>query len=439
MAITRYAGDRFFGLEAEKNGLLSQVVDGAHYTASDSRLSYVKVNGSWVAVTYIETGSAEAFFTGDLTVSIASGKTFGKYVNGDIIPASGKTPSEVIKMALLEDISASATLTSPTTIGFNQTGISNILNFSYQINTLNAYPTSGILEFRRGGIGSWSGIYSSTGNPGSYTHSLTDTSYNTSGFNYRYTIYDSVGTSGTASLTITPSSYSQPTASLSVAGINLISPESNLKREKGHINSTLGGTITRNSSNVNLTSYQWQYQLDGAGSWINLGSPVSIGPGTTAITSTGHSDPSLTAALSLSYRVKIIDTYQTYISSQVYSSSSTVNFVDLIFYGPTGSAPINSAGVRSLPSRMFTDDSNPFNLNTYTTERIFSVAMPLASSISQVLDLDAYNADITANYILSNFSVNDYTGNASPYNIYNMTNAIPYSSNHRHQITRTSA
>jgi hypothetical protein len=48
MAITRYAGDRFYGLDAEKNTLLSQVLDGAIYKASDTLFEYLKIGGYWV-------------------------------------------------------------------------------------------------------------------------------------------------------------------------------------------------------------------------------------------------------------------------------------------------------------------------------------------------------------------------------------------------------
>ena len=91
---------------------------------------------------------------------------------------------------------------------------------------------------------------------------------------------------------------------------------------------------------------------------------------------------------------------------------------------------------------MFTFSSNPFNLQTGTVERIFTAALPASLTITQVLDLDALNANITANYILSNFNVNNAAGTATSYNVYTMTNAIPYSAggtpagNHRHQITR---
>ena len=47
MAITRYAGDRFYGLDAEKDVLLSQVLDGAIYKASDTLKEYLKVSGYW--------------------------------------------------------------------------------------------------------------------------------------------------------------------------------------------------------------------------------------------------------------------------------------------------------------------------------------------------------------------------------------------------------
>jgi len=48
MAITRYAGDRFVGLESEKNSLLIQALDGAQFTALDTRISYTKINGAWL-------------------------------------------------------------------------------------------------------------------------------------------------------------------------------------------------------------------------------------------------------------------------------------------------------------------------------------------------------------------------------------------------------
>ena len=94
--------------------------------------------------------------------------------------------------------------------------------------------------------------------------------------------------------------------------------------------------------------------------------------------------------------------------------------------------------VRSLGSRIFTDGNNPHNLLTGQIQKIFTSAMPSTLTITEVLDLDALNANITTNYVSSTFNVNDFAGNAVSYKVYTMTNAIPYSDkSHRHQTTRS--
>jgi len=47
--------------------------------------------------------------------SIATGKTFGKYGNGDVIPASGKTAAQVIQMAVFEALEPTLSLGSTST------------------------------------------------------------------------------------------------------------------------------------------------------------------------------------------------------------------------------------------------------------------------------------------------------------------------------------
>ena len=106
-----------------------------------------------------------------------------------------------------------------------------------------------------------------------------------------------------------------------------------------------------------------------------------------------------------------------------------------IFYGASSSAPVNSANVRALPSSRFTNAGNVWILNTGSSLLNFTVAMPATNSLVSVIDLDALNANITANYILSTFNVNDAGGSAVSYKVYTMTIAVPYSSSHQHQIT----
>ena len=377
---------------------------------------------------------AQFTYSSDLVVSLSNGKTFGRFVNGDVIPATGKTPAEVIQMAIAEALAPTVSLTSSTTVAFNQTAISNVLNFSYTINSYGASVSTAVLEWRRNNTGTWTTLTNVT-SATTYTHTITDTNYNTQPFNYRYTVVDTSNGTANATKDITPASYVAPSVSLAVAGTSIATPESNAIREHGNVSSNISGSVSRNSANVALTSYQLQYQSNG-GSWIDIGTAVSIGPGTTSITPITHNESSLKTSSTIGYRVKVIDAYQTYLSSQVYSSTSTVTFYYALFYGPSATAPTDSAAVRALPNKQFTTYSNPFNLNTGVTYTNFTVAMPATLSLSSVIDLDSLNVDITSSYVLSTFNVDDGGSTATSYNVYTLSTGAPYSPSHRHQITR---
>lgn len=243
----------------------------------------------------------EYIFTGDLAVSLTNNKTFGRYTNGQIIPASGKTTSQVLQLALVEPIPPTVSLTSATTIAFNQISISNILNASHIINSLNASIFTGYLEWRRGGVGSYSQLTDTLSSSFSFTHSLTDTNFNTSGFNYRYVVKDSISGQNTGTLTITPTSYVAP----SLSSISIGSSTADL----GNISTTLAATINRNSTNVSLTGYQLQFH-SGDTNWTNIDSPISIS-GPSHSFSTGHNNGALINVTSIAYRVQVGDTYQT--------------------------------------------------------------------------------------------------------------------------------
>ena len=420
----QFIGTSSWALYAVNGGTLLQT--GSRYP----------ITSSWAlrAITASYVDSAQFVFTDDLTVSLSSGKTFGKYTNGQTIPAAGKTPAQVIELAIVEPLSPTVTLTSPTTIAFNQTAISNELSGAYTINSLGGSVSTVSLEWRRGGAGAWTVLSTSTTTPLTFTHNTTNDAFDTSAFNYRYVVTDSKGAENTATVNITPGGYSAPSISLSVVGNSLTSPETNTKREKGNVSTTLSGTITRNTSNVALSSYTVQYSVNGGG-WSSVPGldGISISGASANIPATVHNPTGDNTASSIAYRVQVVDAYQT-----TTSSTTTISFLYLIFYGPVASAPTDSAGVRALGTRIFTDGSNPYNLITGTTERIFTSAMPATSTITQILDLDALNSNITNFYILSTFNVNDFAGNAVSYNVYTDTMAVPYTDmSHRHQTTRS--
>jgi len=373
-------------------------------------------------------------FTQDLTVSLSNGKTFGRYSTGQVIPAAGKTPAEVIQLAIAESISPTASLASTSTITFNQTAVSNLLNFSYTINTLGASVSSASLGWRRNNTGSWTTLTTITNTPSSYTHNYSDTNFNTQPFNYRYIVTDTAGATVTVTKDITPGSYASPGMTLTLTASSISSPESNSIREKGNVASNISGNITRNSTNVPLSSYVIQYQAD-SGSWTDIGTPTSISGSSYSISSFSHNPTANTGASTIAYRIKVVDAYQTTTSSTL----QTVTFKNIIFYGSSLDTPTNSSGVRALTGKLFSDGSNPFTLTTGNTYTKFTVAMPNTLSITNVIDLDAFNLNITSDYVNNPFSVNDIAGNAVSYKVYTKSQAVPYTDvvgGHRHQVTR---
>jgi hypothetical protein len=414
---------------------------GSYLVAYDSATGYLSQKNdqgiiSKIGVAPTASGVLETF-PADILVSLSPGKSFGKYVNGDTIQAVGKTAVEVIIQSLTEPIAPTVTLNSSTTIGFNQTAISNVLTYTYSINSSGATATSTTLEYRRNNTGSWTTLSTDT-NLFTFTHSLIDTGFNTQTFNYRYSVIDSQGATNSATKNITPATYVAPNITFSVIAATLSSIETNSKREKGNIVSNISGLITRNSTNVGLSFYQLQYQKNGSGSWVNIGTTVSISGATAAIATTNHNDTiNLSDATSIGYRVQVTDSYQIATGAiPTTSSTSLVNLLNIIFYGPTSSIPITSGDVRSSTNRIFRDGLNPFTLNTGTTYNNFVVAIPSTLELSEVLDIDALSANITGSYIKDTFDILDFIGTNVSYDVYTMTNAIPYISNHRHQVTR---
>lgn len=106
------------------------------------------------------------------------------------------------------------------------------------------------------------------------------------------------------------------------------------------------------------------------------------------------------------------------------------------YFGPVDNRPTTSAGVKALSKEFQNANSNTFTLNTGNTNIKFIVALPTGRTIQSVVDLDALNAVITASYVLvGTINVEDAGATNRTYNLYEMSNAVPYSSNHRHQIT----
>ena len=248
-------------------------------------------------------------FSSDFTIALAGGKTFGKFVNGSVVPATGKTAREVILLAAQEALTPTVSLTSPTTIQFNQTSISNVLNFSYTINSLGATVASVSLEWRRNNTGSWTVLTTNTALT-TFTHTDSNTNFNTQPFNYRYTVTDTSGGSLTVTRDIIPAAYLSPTITKSVGATT---------RYLGDIASTISGNVTRRSALVDILSYSIEVSVNGgAYTEIHTASMAAAG----AAYSFAHNNVALVNSTSLAYRAKVVDAFTTTTSSVV-----TISFV----------------------------------------------------------------------------------------------------------------
>lgn len=333
-----------------------------------------------------------------------------------------------------EGLKPTVNLTSPTIIQFNQININNKLTGSFIINQSGATISGSKLEWRRNNSGSWNLLTSSLNSPLYFTHSLIDTNFNTSSFNYRYFVIDSIGSNASASLNITPVTYATASANLNVIGTSISLPETNRKRERGNVSTTLSGLITKNSNFVSMSSYTVQFRVN-EGNWFGVPglTNVAMNGNTVTIPSTVHIPTGSANITDVDYQVEVVDTYST--SSMSYKS---INFFYLFFYGPSASRPITSSTVRSLDNRLFMDYTGSFILYTGGAYSIFTVAMPSTFNLTEVLDLDAGYTNLTTNYSQSNFNVMDSGSNATPYHIYTLSNSIAYTDyNHRHRISTT--
>ena len=402
-------------------------------------------------------------FASNLTVNIDTGKYFGKYTKGDVIPALGQTVKWVIEDALSETITPGIKLAvSVTNLDFGQTAnISYTVTPEYQIKTVGATAAGATLEWKRANDAnytSYSGVFYDndfpfTTNGTTFTvtaqNGITNNSaWNTNSFQYRYTIHDSAGASATTSATVNVLSYAIPTmSSFAAAASTLLTAETNAVRERGNSYSNITGTITSQNIYVPLTHWKLQYSENG-GAYADTNKPSagwqSVSPNArTAAISTNHTPPT-TGLSKVDYRVLAADTY--YISlgaTATLVTTAGVSFGYRIFYGPTGSVPTTSANIKTLTGICMASGTNaapnPFVLNAGTEYKNFVVALPENLTISEVFDLDLLGGQsvLTSYVAQTDINVADQEGGTKAYNIYVMTQGITYASNHRHQVTRT--
>lgn len=235
----------------------------------------------------------------------------------------------------------------------------------------------------------------------------------------RYEDGDTIPSSGLTPIDVITLAVTEPID----PSVSLSASPSTIETGTTAISNTLSFNYTINNPGATVASVSLEFRRGNTGAWTVLST-------NTALTNYVHSFVNGSAD-QINYRYVVTDS-----QGSTATATRNVSFSYQVFYGPTSSVPTTSADVRALPSSRFLSAGNTFTLNTGSTEVNFSVAMPSTQSITQVIDLDALNANITAEYINNPFNVDDGGGTPVLYNVYTMTIAIPYSSDHRHQVTK---
>jgi hypothetical protein len=289
------------------------------------------VNGTGVMLQGEAAAGAGQLFTGDIKVSIPNGTSFGKYLDGATIPASGKSANDVILMACFNAKEPTLTFT-PDTIPFGFEGPKTLSStFGYTVNSLDALPSLVKIDKAKAGItnpvstndSDWDNLTSQdsgfTDKNGSVVQSdaITHTRFDRTPIKYRFTVHDNLGGKKTQVFELIPDAYSAPTISNTVIS-------EGLTRYRGDADSTYAPasgsniTITKNSNYVKLKSYRFEKKIDN-NSWATVGSSIAISDnnlGTAFAQSFGSISYSAVAgdrnANTLSFRIVVIDEFNEY-------------------------------------------------------------------------------------------------------------------------------
>jgi hypothetical protein len=274
-------------------------------------------------------------FDHDITVSISQDKSFGRYLNNDVIPSSGKTPAEVIIMALAEPLNPVLTLSSnyitSDELEFGEPNKKVYLRFTHIIMTVGAVVDSAILEANRDG--NWVTI---SANPAesSLQHDLVNAvdRFDKTSVMYKYTVIDDKGASQTINLTVTPDSYANPTYHTTYVGSVDGVFEGQTYREFGNVNTTIEGILpTRgifsNNNQVKLTGYDIMRSLDGGSTYQSINAETGYSLDVKTITTFVDTTTPIETS-QVRYKIVGVDEFKT-----TEGSPWTINFEDVSYYG----------------------------------------------------------------------------------------------------------
>jgi len=232
---------------------------------------WVLTSGGTSSLPYWEapTGSNTMFgtFSKNFLVVLNSGKSFGKYVNGQTIPSFGLTLEDFIYDVVTETLNPDIYLniTDPIPgIPFGSTSSPVSINFGWEVKNPGSVAVSGLFErTTTPPDGPWTFLSDLTASNNNFNDTVNLIEYDTPTFTYRYTIIDSKGGSASISKDLIVVPYEPPTITLTVTSQKALTTtygEQQLVREYGKVESVIQFGYDRKSERIDLISFKIKSQ-----------------------------------------------------------------------------------------------------------------------------------------------------------------------------------
>jgi hypothetical protein len=410
---------------------------------------WVLTSGGTTSLPYwsAPTGSNTMFgtFSQDFLVVLNEPKSFGKYKNGQIIPAAtnGWTLEQFIYDVVTETlepiVNVEVTLPTPG-IPFGSTSSDNTVRFGSSMRNPGAVAETGVLErTTENPVTSTSWVLIS--NLTQSNNQIVDTvpqfaEYDVPTFYYRYTVVDSKGGSASAIDSVGVVPYNAPDITLTVTskrGLSSSYSEQHLHREYGKVESVIDFTYDRQSELIDLNSFKINYKYityPSTSTYITYQSAYdqSLPDTDTGTINRDHlinlpiSKGTPTNITRMRYQVELIDER----SQSTPSQEVTVSFYPLYFFGPVDAATWETKDLTTVTrADLLACASNPdFVIKTeYTaftsgklvhfvppTYKVFLLVIPDNKSLSSIMKRGADgDASLTLTTVPGNSYINSLT------------------------------
>jgi len=362
---------------------------------------------------YVGPTGTDFVFDEDLVANFKDGKSFGRFLKGDLVNSVGKTAVQIIKEAFSEPLEPLVFLSAtPTSIPFNQTSPTIILNFNYEIESQDAGASSADLEFRIGSSSSWESLTSGIGLT-TFTHSPTLSPGNTQPLSYRYIVVDTEGASASTTASVSQVQYSPITfqfaqSKLSISPIESLLGNSVTLRERSNLASRLSRTFSstdsirivnnNQSSLVPITFWSIDRKINEE-DWVSLtsqsgsfsSSPIEI-PHIGDTPSADNPTPN-----TIRYRIRANDQF-----SGATFTLPPIDIVSPIFFGGTSNSFSSFASTGSDIRNFVINQTRQVGAILYPTDKKFEmeefagdttlfIALPTDVTLLSAINIDNFN------------------------------------------------